>query len=84
MQLDRYKKFQLKFENTNFESTYKWTAKILDFSSYLGNIFGVIFSFFFVNHLASQAAVHFSGQEIILPIFIVLFLSGFELTKRFT
>jgi len=84
MKLEKFYSLQKRFENRRFESAQKWTALILYYGSYLGNILSIILSFFFVNHLAGTAAVHFAGQEIVLPIFIILFLTIFEFAKRFT
>lgn len=83
MNLEKFKKLQNIFANRRFETAYNWTEKTLYIGSIFGNILCVIFAFFFVNDIVKNAAVHFGGQQIILPIFIILFLSLFELTKRF-
>lgn len=83
MNLDTFKSLSKKFENKNFEKDNSAIDKTLYASSWFGNILSVIFAFFFINSLISQAATHFAGQEIVLPIFIILFLTMFELLKRF-
>lgn len=83
MNLDTFKSLTKKFENKNFEKDNNAIDKTLYYSSWFGNLLSVIFAFFFINSLISQAATHFAGQGIILPIFIVLFLTMFELLKRF-
>lgn len=83
MKIEKYNALKQQFENQPFEAAYKHTSLILYGASILGNVFSVIFAYFFVNALTASAAVHFAGQAIILPIFIVLFLTAFELMKRF-
>lgn len=83
MNLDTFKQLSKKFDNKNFEKDNSMIDKTLYYSSWFGNLLSVIFAFFFINSLISQAATHFAGQNIILPIFIVLFLTMFELLKRF-
>lgn len=83
MDLNKYKELLKKFESRNYEKDTQVIDKTLFYSSWFGNLLSVIFAFFFVNSLVDQAAVHFSGQHIILPVFIILFLSMFELLKRF-
>lgn len=83
MDLQRFKKLQSTFENRQFEAAYKWTEKTLYIGSIFGNILCIVFAFFFINDIVNNAAVHFQGQHIVLPIFVLLFLTLFELTKRF-
>ncbi len=42
-----------------------------------------LFSYFFVSSFLTGIPKHFPGQDVILPIFVILFLIMFELTKRF-
>lgn len=84
MNLEHFAKLQKKFENKRFETFHYWTKNILYYGSFLGNILSVILSFFFVNKIAGETAVHFAGQGWILPLFIILFLTIFEFAKRFT
>ena len=84
MKLEKYYGLQKKFENQRFEITQKYTSLILYYGSILGNILSIILSYFFVSSLTQETAVHFNGQSYILPIFIFLFLTIFELAKRFT
>ena len=83
MNLSKFKELTKKFESRNYEHDNKYIDQTLYYSSWFGNLLSVIFAFFFVNSLVSQAAVHFAGQDIVLPIFIILFLTMFELLKRF-
>lgn len=84
MNLEKYHLLQKKFENRQFEKSQFWTNKVLYYGSFLGNLLSIILSFFFVNKISQETAVHFAGQNWILPIFIVLFLTIFEFAKRFT
>ena len=83
MNLEKYKKLQEKFEQPKYEKTYFLTSKILYIGSFLGNLLSIIFAYFYLHNLTNGSAVHFSYQETILPIFIILFLTVFEFTKRF-
>jgi hypothetical protein len=88
MQLEKFYELQKKFENRRFVDYHYWTNKVLYLSSYLGNILSIIFCYFFVNTIATEAAaLHFppgSSITTIVSIFVVLFLTMFEFTKRFT
>lgn len=84
MDLGKYHSLQKKFENKRFEKTHYWTNKTLYYGSFLGNLLSIILAFFFVNKISKETAVHFAGQDWILPIFVVLFLTIFEFAKRFT
>lgn len=84
MNLEIFEKLRGKFENKNFEKDYYYIERTLFVSSLFGNLLSIIFAFFFVNSIVKNAAVHFPGQQYILPLFIVVFLTMFELLKRFT
>lgn len=83
MNLDQFKTLSKKFENKNFEKDNSLIDKTLFYSSWFGNLLSIIFAFFFINSLVGQAAVHFAGQNVILPVFIIAFLTMFELLKRY-
>lgn len=84
MDLEKYNSLKKQFENRQFEKSQYWTNKVLYYGSFLGNLLSIILSFFFVNKISQETAVHFAGQSWILPIFIILFLTIFEFAKRFT
>lgn len=84
MNLDKFNSLRKRFENQRFESSQKWTALVLFYGSYLGNILSIILSYFFIIKLLGNTAVHFNGQEYVLPIFVILFLTILEFAKRFT
>lgn len=84
MNLDKFNSLRKRFENQRFESSQKWTALTLFYGSYLGNLLSIILSYFFIIKLLGNTAVHFNGQEYVLPIFVILFLTIIEFAKRFT
>lgn len=83
MKLDKFNQLKNTFEESNFEQSYKFANYTLYYSSIVGNIFVILFAYFFVSSFLTNIPKHFAGQEVILPIFVVLFLMMFELTKRF-
>lgn len=83
MKLEKYNQLKNTFEESNFEDSYKFTNLTLYYSSIVGNIFVILFAYFFVSSFLTGIPKHFPGQDVILPIFVILFLIMFELTKRF-
>lgn len=83
MKLDIFRQLKRKFENKDFEHDNLYIDRTLYYSSWFGNLLSIVLAFFFVSTLVGGSAVHFAGQAVILPIFIVLFLTAFELLKRF-
>jgi len=84
MKLDKF--FQLKndLETFSFEKNFNSLSKTLYYFSFLGNIFLILFSYFFVKDVTDSIPVLFTGQEIFFSIFIILFMVGYELFKRFS
>ena len=58
--------------------------RVLYYFSFLGNIFLIYFGYFFVKSITDTIPNLFPFQETFFAIFIALFLTGYELTKRFT
>jgi len=58
--------------------------KVLYYFSFLGNIFLIYFGYFFVKSITSTIPPLFPFQDIFFTFFVALFLTGYELTKRFT
>lgn len=83
MKLEKFNQLKTTFEESNFEQSYKFTNYTLYYSSIVGNIFVILFAYFFVSSFLIDIPKHFPGQDIILPIFVILFLMMFELAKRF-
>jgi len=83
MKLDRYHKLKLKLEVFKFEKNYFTLNQVLYYFSFLGNIFLIYFGYFFVKSIADSIPTLFPFQQTFFAIFITLFLTGYELTKRF-
>lgn len=83
MRIEDYIKLKTKFEDKSFENTYGSLDKILHYSSFFGNFASIFFAFFFLNQLLFRATSDFSGRFIILSAFSIIFLTGFEILKRF-
>ena len=84
MKLDKYNKLRAKFELFSFENNFFTLDKVLYYFSFLGNIFLVLFSYFFIKDITNTIPSLFPGQDIFFSIFIILFMSGYELFKRFS
>ena len=84
MKIEKFEKLTNEMETGTYEENYKGIERTLFYSSFLGNIAGVVFAFFFVNKTVSAIHNYVSGQQYILPIIIIIFLSAYELLKRFT
>ena len=83
MKLDKF--FQLKndLETFTFEKNFNSLSKTLYYFSFLGNIFLILFSYFFIKNVTNSIPILFTGQGIFFSIFIILFMTGYELFKRF-
>jgi len=84
MKLDKYNKLKLKLEVFKLEQNYLTLDRVLYYFSFLGNIFLIYFGYFFVKSITSTIPPLFPFQDIFFTIFVGLFLTGYELTKRFT
>lgn len=84
MKLDKFNSLKKKFEDNAFEYNFLTLDRILYWFSFLGNIFSIIFSYFFIKTVTDTIPTFFSGQGIAFAIFIVVFMTGFEFLKRFT
>ena len=84
MKLDKYYKLRSKLETYKFEKNYDTLNKVLYYFSFLGNIFLIYFGYFFVKSVTNGIPQLFPFQDTFFTIFVALFLTGYELTKRFT
>jgi len=84
MKLDKF--FQLKndLETFSFEKNFDSLSKTLYYFSFLGNIFLILFSYFFIKNVTDSIPHLFPGQNLFFSIFIILFMTGYELFKRFS
>ena len=83
MKLDKYNKLKLKLETFKFEENYFTLNKVLYYFSFLGNIFLIYFGYFFIKSVTSNIPPLFLYQDTFFTVFVALFLTGYELTKRF-
>jgi hypothetical protein len=84
MKLDKYFKLKNDLETFNFEKNFKSLSKTLYYFSFLGNIFLILFSYFFIKDVTNSIPTLFTGQGVFFSIFIILFMTGYELFKRFS
>ena len=84
MKIDKFNKLKLKLEVFKLEQNYMTLDKVLYYFSFLGNIFLIYFGYFFVKSITNSLPSLFPYQDFFFTIFVGLFLTGYELTKRFT
>lgn len=84
MKIDKFNKLKLKLEVFKLEQNYLTLDRVLYYFSFLGNIFLIYFGYFFVKSITNTIPSLFPFQDLFFTIFIALFLTGYELTKRFT
>jgi hypothetical protein len=83
MKLDKFFKLKNDLETFNFEKNFNSLSKTLYYFSFLGNIFLILFSYFFIKNVTNSIPHLFPGQDLFFSIFIILFMTGYELFKRF-
>ena len=83
MKLDKFFKLKNNLETFNFENNFNSLSKTLYYFSFLGNIFLILFSYFFIKNVTNSIPTLFTGQGVFFSIFIILFMVGYELFKRF-
>lgn len=84
MKLTKY--FQLKkiLEIQPFQSSFLTLKTVLYYFSFLGNIFLILFGYFFITNVTDSIPPLFNNQQFYFGIFVALFLTGYELFKRYT
>lgn len=83
MKLNKYFKYRSELETFSFEKNFNPLSKTLYYFSFLGNIFLILFSYFFIKDVTNSIPQLFVGQSLFFSIFIILFMTGYELFKRF-
>ena len=73
----------MKLEVHKLEQNYFTLDRILYYFSFLGNIFLIYFGYFFVKSITETIPTLFPFQDTFFTLFVALFLTGYELTKRF-
>src|SRR5258706_7082195 len=84
MKIDQLHKLKSSLETFAFEKNFKKLDLTLYYLSFLGNIFLVLFSCFFIKSVTNTIPQLFPGQDIFFSIFIALTMVGYELFKRFS
>ena len=83
MKLDKYFKLKNDLETFSFERNFNSLSNTLYYFSFLGNIFLILFSYFFIKNVTNSIPHLFPVQDLFFSIFIILFMTGYELFKRF-
>lgn len=84
MKFEKFYQLRKKFEENAFEHNFLTLDRILYWFSFLGNIFSIIFSYFFVKTVTDTIPIFFPGQDVAFAIFIIIFMTGYEFLKRFS
>ena len=83
MKINKFNKLKDEFEIFSFEKNFNPLSTTLYYFSFLGNIFLILFSYFFIKDVTNTIPTLFAGQDLFFSIFIILFMTGYELFKRF-
>lgn len=83
MKLEKFEKLKIKLEIFKLEKNFFALDRVLYYFSFLGNIFLIYFGYFFIKSTTDGLPDLFPYQAEFLTVFIALFLTGYELTKRF-
>ena len=83
MKLSKYFKLKNQLEIQPFQSSFTTLKEVLYYFSFLGNIFLILFGFFFIKNVTDSIPFLFNNQSFYFGVFIALFLTGYELFKRY-
>jgi hypothetical protein len=83
MKLQKFNKLKDEFEVFSFERNFNPLSTTLYYFSFLGNIFLILFSYFFIKDVTNSIPTLFKGQDLFFSVFVILFMTGYELFKRF-
>ena len=83
MKLEQFEKMKIRLEVFKLEKNFSALNTTLYYFSFLGNIFLIYFGYFFIKSTTDGLPDLFPYQHEFLTVFIALFLTGYELTKRF-
>ena len=84
MKLSNYFQLRKILEIQPFQSSFLTLKTVLYYFSFLGNLFLILFGFFFIKNVTDSIPYLFPNQSIVFGIFVGLFLTGYELFKRYT
>lgn len=83
MKLEDFEKLKIRLEVFKLEKNFLALNRTLYYFSFLGNIFLIYFGYFFIKSTVDGVPDMFPYQDEFLTVFVALFLTGYELTKRF-
>ena len=83
MKLSKYFKLKNQLEIQPFQSSFNTLKEVLYYFSFLGNIFLILFGFFFIKNVTDSIPPLFANQAVFFGVFVALFLTGYELFKRY-
>ena len=83
MKLEQFEKMKVRLEVFKLEKNFFALNKTLYYFSFLGNAFLIYFGYFFIKSTVDGVPDLFPYQDEFLTVFVALFLTGYELTKRF-
>jgi len=84
MKFEDFKKLKSKIDEKNFFNNYRGFSKLSHFLSYVGNLFSIIFAFFFINEVIMSTVLEPTPKiENVVIVISILILTTLELVKRF-
>lgn len=83
MKLEQFYQLKDKLEIKPFQSSFSTLKTVLYYFSFLGNLFLILFGFFFIKNVTDAIPQLFPYQSTFFAIFVALFLTGYELFKRY-
>ena len=83
MKIKKYIELEKTFHDKSFDGKYGLLDKLLNFSSYIGNLASIFFAYWFLSKLMYRAISDFPGRDIGIVFISVVVLAIFELLKRF-
>jgi hypothetical protein len=84
MKLNQFNKFKKNFEVFYFENSFSSLNKTLYYFSFLGNIMVIFLSYFYLVEIAGNIPQTFEYQGLAISLFSIVFMTGYELFKRFS
>jgi hypothetical protein len=83
MKLKKFFKLKNQLEIQPFQNSFNTLKEVLYYFSFLGNIFLILFGFFFIKNVTDSIPPLFANQAMYFGVFVALFLTGYELFKRY-
>lgn len=81
--IDLYYRLKKQYEDTNYYSRYRYLDIVLYYFSFFGNAVIVALSYFFLKDVINNLPYLFNGDKLIFSVFVIIFMSLYELLKRF-